>query len=127
METQAISHSKFILGIEQALKTELSNLQEQLPKALVEEPLHTGGDEADMSTQLFAQHLSASMKERNLKRMNEITFALNRVKLPNFGICEECENDIEQKRLIHVPTARFCVQCQSLFERKKQTGDDDLE
>ena len=119
-EDVLIPRKKFILGIEQALKVELDNILSQIPKGIVDEPIQTGGDEIDVSTQLFDRHLSMSMKERNQKRVREITFALNRLKLPDFGVCEDCEHEIEQKRIIHVPTARFCIQCQVAFERRSK-------
>src|SRR5208337_689366 len=98
VETQVMSHKTFVKNIEEVLKSELTSLQDRLPKGIAEDPIITSGDEADISSQLFDQHLSMSMKERNQKRIKEITYALNRLRQTDFGVCEECENEIEQKR-----------------------------
>jgi RNA polymerase-binding protein DksA len=46
----------------------------------------------------------------------EIRSALEKLSSGEYGICEECEEPISQRRLDVVPWARLCVKCQSRKE-----------
>lgn len=43
--------------------------------------------------------------------------ALERLHQGNFGDCAECGGDIEEKRLLALPWAKYCVTCQEARER----------
>lgn len=45
--------------------------------------------------------------------------ALARIKLGLFGICKNCGDKIEEKRLLAIPGAIRCVHCQGMFEITK--------
>ena len=55
------------------------------------------------------------MKEREIvqlqKRYEELQTALLRMKSAEFGLCEECDEEIEQERLQLSPNARICAAC----------------
>jgi DnaK suppressor protein len=48
-----------------------------------------------------------------------IDFALNKVALGEYGICESCGDDISIKRLDALPWARMCVDCAREYEKKR--------
>ncbi len=54
--------------------------------------------------------------ERNLLAL--IDGALKRIKDGTFGLCANCEDEMQQKRLDAVPWAAYCIECQE----KKETG-----
>lgn len=42
--------------------------------------------------------------------------ALEKISLGSYGICEECDEQIGERRLFALPSARFCIDCQRQFE-----------
>lgn len=59
--------------------------------------------------------LLLSGNEREILR--QIEGALVRLDDGSFGACENCKTEIGDERLNALPWARFCVECQDLFER----------
>jgi DnaK suppressor protein len=53
--------------------------------------------------------------DRNLLAL--IDGALLRIKNGTYGVCAECEEELQQKRLEAVPWARHCVVCAEKHER----------
>ena len=39
-----------------------------------------------------------------------------------FGICEECNREISEKRLMARPTATLCIECKEKEEARENTG-----
>ena len=46
-------------------------------------------------------------------RLNKLKYALNKVDKENYGICEECEEEIVFERLLLLPESSHCVACKS--------------
>ena len=46
--------------------------------------------------------------------------ALLRIEDGSFGVCVECEEDINLKRLAAVPWASCCIQCQEAADRQQR-------
>ncbi len=44
-------------------------------------------------------------------RLKDIDDALERIKKGDYGVCEECNKEIELKRLEIVPEAKTCLNC----------------
>ena len=53
--------------------------------------------------------------DRNLLAL--IDAALARIKAGTYGVCAECEEELQQKRLEAVPWARYCVTCAEKHEQ----------
>lgn len=53
--------------------------------------------------------------DRNLLAL--IDAALARIKAGTYGVCAECEEELQQKRLEAVPWARYCVSCAEKHEQ----------
>lgn len=49
-------------------------------------------------------------------RRRELSAAINRIALGDYGLCEECEEPISDKRLAAAPWARLCLGCQEAHE-----------
>lgn len=67
---------------------------------------------------------------RNLNResdlLRNVRLAIDRLGGGSFGICAECEEEISPKRLIAVPWAPFCLQCQEQADRNHDNGDETI-
>ena len=59
------------------------------------------------------------LQDREQTRLLGIEEALKRMELDDFGYCDECGENISKKRLLAVPLARMCINCQSIEERNR--------
>ena len=75
------------------------------------------GDEVDSSANEQARELSLLMRDRNRERLEAIEEAIQRMQTGDYGFCEECGDPIPKRRLIAMPLARMCVNCQQDQER----------
>ncbi|QJB56319.1 TraR/DksA family transcriptional regulator [Pseudodesulfovibrio sp. zrk46] len=73
-------------------------------------------DENDFASQLAQLGVNVAMHRRRQMRMVELENALKRLHETDYGICEECGEDIGLARLKANPSARLCVSCQSALE-----------
>jgi DnaK suppressor protein len=63
--------------------------------------------------------------EKSADQMDEVQYALEReLAIRNadrtFGVCVECEYEISPKRLLAVPWASRCIECQDAADRDQQ-------
>jgi DnaK suppressor protein len=65
---------------------------------------------------LHDQFVAISTTARNRWKLTLIQSALDRLARGEFGICEECEEEIPLKRLEAIPWALYCVPCQEQME-----------
>jgi len=75
------------------------------------------GDEIDLAAGEISRELEANLSMRQQKQVKEIQDALERIKLGEYGLCEECGETIPQQRLRLFPAARLCVRCQEEADR----------
>jgi DnaK suppressor protein len=73
-------------------------------------------DDTDFASQLAQHGLSVAMQRRRVARIREIEAALQRLSHSDYGICEECGDEIGVARLKANPSARLCVHCQAAEE-----------
>ena len=66
-------------------------------------------DEADLANNVVNQQVSLSIRERELNKLRLIDNALNRIANSEFGECEDCGDDIGDKRLELQPWAELCI------------------
>ena len=77
-------------------------------------------DDADRVTVLQEQTLSGTLQHRKIISIQSAEAALARIRMGSFGICAECGEDIDLKRLEAHPTTPFCIQCQEDHEHRVQ-------
>ncbi|MHC1790351.1 TraR/DksA C4-type zinc finger protein [Solidesulfovibrio sp.] len=82
----------------------------------------TYADMADRATVESDRHMALLMGERDRQLIGEIHEALARVKEGEYGICQECGEDIGLARLRAQPMATLCVHCKSLLEDMGQSS-----
>lgn len=59
------------------------------------------------------------MRERDRKLLTDIAQALTRIEAGEYGVCEECGEDIALARLKARPMATLCVNCQTAREEEE--------
>lgn len=86
------------------------------------EAMSVGGDgiqdSADEAYNLYNKNLLLGRVETDALKLRLIEQALQRIDNGTYGVCIECEEDIEQKRLEYVPFARYCTDCKTELEKK---------
>jgi len=65
-----------------------------------------------------AQAMAQASSNRRQTMLSKITAALKRVDEGDFGLCRECDQAINPKRLEFDPTTIYCIECAS----KEETG-----
>ncbi len=58
---------------------------------------------------------------REVQEIRDIDAALRRILTGTYGICVECEELIDEKRLQATPTANRCLDCQRAYDHSKLT------
>ena len=56
--------------------------------------------------------LTVSHLDREYNQLRNVRAALRRIEGGSFGTCQQCDEDINPKRLTAVPWATFCIRCQ---------------
>lgn len=72
----------------------------------------------DMAQSLEQIGRDTSLAEQERRELMAIERALAKMSSANFGICEECGEEIPPKRLLVLPEARLCANCQTYEERQ---------
>ena len=73
-------------------------------------------DIADRVAMESERNFALLMRERDRQALAGIREALARIEAGEYGVCEECGEDISEARLVAQPMATLCVHCQSLRE-----------
>jgi RNA polymerase-binding protein DksA len=81
---------------------------------------HGGGslDSGDLASNELEQHMAVMLSERERERIVEIDRALKRIDESNYDLCEACGLEIAEQRLLAMPFAQRCRDCQHDQERK---------
>jgi len=114
------SHLPSLEQLEKALMTEKSRIEEMLEQTQSVSKLDDSdgrADEVDVTNDLATAETYYAVSENLEKKLHEIENAIRRLASGDYGLCRECEEQIPVKRLIAVPSAELCIQCQSESER----------
>ena len=76
------------------------------------------GDLGDRAVSDMEAEYGYMVGERRRQRLYLIKEALDAIENGDYGICAECEEPINEKRLLLMPFALLCVRCQSEIERQ---------
>ncbi len=60
-----------------------------------------------------------ALNEHETAELGDIDAALERIEAGTYGICTDCGVNIPSARLIAYPTAKRCIDCQSLSEHHR--------
>ena len=107
-------YKKKLLKIRAALLDKAKRLKED------SNTLGTDGiqDMADAASNAYNADILMSLSDNDLTLLKEIDSALDKLGGGTYGVCEECEEPITEKRLDANPVARYCINCQRMNEQK---------
>lgn len=75
------------------------------------------GDIYDQASSERDRELGLLLDDREREKLRNIDEALLKIDEEEYGICEECEEEIPLGRLKIVPFARYCVKCKADIEK----------
>jgi RNA polymerase-binding transcription factor len=81
-------------------------------------------DEDEQALSEMLQTLASTRNQGSAKELGEIDRALRKLRdePDEFGVCEDCGDDIPEKRLTLMPFARFCAECQAAADPKRNVA-----
>jgi len=117
MDAEKLSYYKKLLL---KLKTDiLNNRAVRASDDLVVSPEDLS-DEADLASSVITQQVTFNIRHMELIKLKAIDMALQRIEVGNFGLCDECEEPISEKRLKNQPWTTLCISHAEEEEREKQ-------
>jgi DnaK suppressor protein len=75
-------------------------------------------DMADAASNTYTADILMSISDNDLRLLKDIDNTLDKMEKGTYGICEECEEIINEKRLEANPVARYCITCKRQMEEK---------
>jgi DnaK suppressor protein len=75
------------------------------------------GDIYDQASSERDRELELLLGDREREKLHNIDEALLKIEEGEYGICEECEEEIPIGRLKVMPFARYCVKCKADIEK----------
>lgn len=106
---------QLLLGMkEQTLQEIKRSIKKGSESSVGEEPT---GDIYDQASSERDRELGLLLNDREREKLHNIDEALLRITEGEYGICEECDEDIPLGRLKVLPFTRHCVKCKSDLEK----------
>lgn len=100
-------------GIVREAKQEIAKYISGETRQLVD----TAIDEGDWAVVDISEDISLRRLSAHRKLLLDIDEALRKIREGTYGICEECGEEIAEKRLLVLPTATLCVDCKENREK----------
>lgn len=131
MRTQSSQKTRKMEGLEiRRFRSILEAQRDEVLRSLNRLGDETRGVDADYPkdsgdvcmTTLFREALFQQTSGRRLM-VRRIEAALDRIQHGTFGVCVDCGDDINPKRLDAVPWTRHCLPCQEGFEQGEELED----
>ena len=74
-------------------------------------------DPVDLAVRNYSKNVMLAVSENESRQLTLIDEALLRIDDNEYGPCQNCEKEINPKRLAAIPWARYCLDCQELLEQ----------
>ena len=110
-------------------REELAKDMAQVRSRSAEDTDEDDKDYIDYAVSSYTKEFLYSLSDLERKQLVTVDRALLAIKDGTFGTCDECGEDIEEKRLNAIPWATYCLPCQELSDRGllKIRDTDDIE
>lgn len=108
----SVNYSQLKTQLEQEMQTILHGLSKHTQSDFIS----PHGDLVDQSTNFSEHENLLGLAEHDRNRLAEIKEAIEKIDQGTYGICSNCGEEIPQVRLSAIPTAKYCLNCQSKME-----------
>ncbi len=79
-------------------------------------------DDVDQASAEYERSQMLRFRNRDLLYAKKLMHALEKIEEGEYGICEECGDDIRFERLKARPTAELCISCKDEAEREESSS-----
>ncbi|WP_395002879.1 RNA polymerase-binding protein DksA [uncultured Helicobacter sp.] len=76
-------------------------------------------DDSDVVAAALYETKVANILELQKTEIDDIDYALTKIKNKTYGICEMCDDEIDIERLKIKPHARYCIDCREDVEKRQ--------
>lgn len=102
-----------------ARKAVLDAMQKQLCRSFEHRAailVESASEPGDCMKARHERDIAVQQLDHETRLLHDVTLALKKVQRNAYGRCEKCERAIPDKRLDAMPSAHFCITCQSKSE-----------
>lgn len=78
------------------------------------------GDEGDLAVSELSLSMTLRLQERQAHLLQKIDRALAKIEDGTFGLCEQCEEELNPARLRARPVATLCIACKEEQENRER-------
>ena len=103
-----LKRERLLANAQQTLETDMTLDSADLP------------DEMDLAASEYLQSFQFRLRGRERSFLSKIDQALVKIEDGTFGICEDCGEPIQPKRLEARPETSLCIKCKEEQEREEQ-------
>ena len=107
---------KLLIMEKQSVLSHLSELKDFSDQQGEEGP----GDEVDIASTEITQAALQKLGSRERKHLSKIDYALSKFDSDEYGVCENCGEEISPARLEARPIALLCIDCKTQQEQKER-------
>lgn len=107
----------FLKKIKDILLFQKQSLYESLQR---KEDVDVDGDEVDEIQGAMILELHSKISSRNKQRLLQINSALKKIEDKSYGICNDCGDEISEKRLLLNPHFTICIACAEEQESERK-------
>jgi len=109
---------EFIEQIEKSLIAKRDEILQNL-KSKSEHEIDLDGDETDIIQGNFIASIESQVSQMEQIKITQINNTILKIKNGEFGICEECGEEIGEKRLLVNPSFLTCISCAEKLEKSR--------
>ena len=77
-------------------------------------------DEMDLASAEYDHAMNFRLRGREKTLIKKIDLALERIEEKEYGVCDECGDDISTRRLEARPVTTLCIRCKEEQERREK-------
>jgi DnaK suppressor protein len=115
---------KIIQTIKQNLITQKESLLKEAEETLSALPSELNfPDMGDQATAETDRNFMLRLRDRERMLLKKIDETIERIDAADYGICEECENEIGTKRLEARPVTTLCIDCKTRQEEEERIAE----
>lgn len=117
-------NKKDLKRFKELLQQERKKLIANANKTLTEEAaldVNELPDEIDQASAEYNQSFIFRLRDREKFYLGKIDKALKKIEAGEFGVCEECGDEISSKRLHARPVTTLCIRCKEEQEMEERS------
>ena len=106
------------LGIELRLREKSRKIEEEnaVLREFMRQDMASEPDFADQASTASSRDWNMIRYNRNIALLKDIAVALKAIDNDYYGVCEMCGEHISDRRLLAIPSALFCIECQEMVD-----------